>query len=258
MIQPSNPAGLAKIAMEANTKEDDKGLRLLSGATYGSSFVGMVHILNTSTTSSSESMIAAAASMQATMQAGCWFASFEGGLGVSSSFSNDVKRVMSMQQIQSHCSLVTMGVMPSIKSNALATGVKVFATDSSAMDGINALSAATKGDHDTMASAADAAITGGQFASLKASNVKSCLSALADSDKSANQVLDTVSLMTAFEDYVNKCIGAGTDTFGVPINYYLKPITKSQVAQLWVAKYYPQYLAIGENDQVAGPAPKTT
>lgn len=54
-------------------------------------------------------------------------------------------------------------------------------------------------------------------------------------------VVNTVELMKEFEDYVQKCIAAG-DNFGVPINYYLKTITKSQIAQLWVAKYYPQYL----------------
>jgi hypothetical protein len=35
----------------------------------------------------------------------------------------------------------------------------------------------------------------------------------------------------------------------VPINYYLKPITKAQLAQMWVAKYYPgKYLAISGDD----------
>jgi hypothetical protein len=48
------------------------------------------------------------------------------------------------------------------------------------------------------------------------------------------------------EDYINKCLQGN---IGLPINYYIKPITKSQLAQLWLSKYYPSKLtAIGSGD----------
>jgi hypothetical protein len=41
---------------------------------------------------------------------------------------------------------------------------------------------------------------------------------------------------------------------GVPINYHLKPITRTQLAQMWVSKYYPnKYLDIQGDD---APRPK--
>ena len=43
-------------------------------------------------------------------------------------------------------------------------------------------------------------------------------------------------MMTALEDYIDKALGG---EIGMPINYYLKPITKSQLAQMWVDKYFP-------------------
>ena len=42
--------------------------------------------------------------------------------------------------------------------------------------------------------------------------------------------------MTALDDYIEKSINV---ELGMPINYYLKPITKSQLAQMWVDKYFP-------------------
>lgn len=51
--------------------------------------------------------------------------------------------------------------------------------------------------------------------------------------------------MTAFDSYI-KDINEGRCK-GVPINYFVKPITRSQLAQLWVNKYFP-----GEFDARAG------
>jgi len=42
----------------------------------------------------------------------------------------------------------------------------------------------------------------------------------------------------------------------VPINYYIKSVPKAALAHLWVSKYYPQYLAISEDDSGrGGPTP---
>lgn len=51
-----------------------------------------------------------------------------------------------------------------------------------------------------------------------------------------SKIIDINSLMTAFEDYVDKALKG---SLGMPINYYLKPITKSQLAEMWVDKYFP-------------------
>jgi hypothetical protein len=45
---------------------------------------------------------------------------------------------------------------------------------------------------------------------------------------------------------VNKALGGN---IGVPIMYYTKPVTRIQLAQMWVAKYFPgRYLAIAGDD----------
>ena len=239
MIKTNDVASIAKIEATAETKED-KSFNILSGATYGSSFVGMVHILNTTNSASSQSMESIAASMQETFDIGGWFASGTGGFGVAASFSDSAKNLLSTQNIQSHCSLVTMGIIPSIKSNQVKIGVQGFSDFDPAkqMQELATLQGATASDNNSISAAADAARTGQQMITLKNSTITSTLSGLSAIDDGANNIIDTNSMMTAMDDYIQKCI-AGGDNLGVPVNYYLKPITQSMVARAWLAKYYP-------------------
>jgi hypothetical protein len=106
MIKTDSISNVAKIAAEANTPQE-KSITLLSGATYGSCYIGMVHVLNTTDTQSSEQMYSIAAKMQAQFKIGGWFSSESGGFGVDSTFSNDTKNLLSTQNITAHCTLVT-------------------------------------------------------------------------------------------------------------------------------------------------------
>jgi hypothetical protein len=215
----------------------------------------MVHVLRTETTQSSQTMFSAAESLQATMKAGGWFANLEGGFGVSESFSNDVKRLLSLQRISSHCSIITMGSIPSVKSNEIKVAVKEFANFDAEqmMSKLAALQNATASDQDSVAASAAAARTGNQMVQMQATQVKSVMTGLGEIDDGRNKMLDINSVMTAFEDYVSKALAGN---IGVPINYYIKSVPKAALAHLWVSKYYPQYLAISEDDSGrGGPAP---
>jgi hypothetical protein len=192
MIKTNDPMSI----MATQSKEEtlaERSFSILSGATYGSSFVGMVHVLNTTRTSTSQSMESITASLQETFQEGRQFAAASGGFGVVTSLFNSAKNLLSAQNIQSHCSLVTIP--------------------------------------------ANAARTGQQMAELKNSTIKSALSGLAEVDDGKNKIIDINSMMTAMDEYVNRCVTG--DNLGVPVNYYLKPITKSMITRAWLAKYYP-------------------
>ncbi|EEU39814.1 uncharacterized protein NECHADRAFT_79680 [Fusarium vanettenii 77-13-4] len=130
-----------------------------------------------------------------------------------------------------------MGVIPSIVANNVAMGVKEFAEfdPKSSMDAIASVQNATAAEQSSVGEAADAARTGAKMMSLKGSEIKSALSALGDIDDGQNKVLDINSLMTALEDYVTKVPDA---TSGVPLNCYLKDITKGMLAEMWLAKYF--------------------
>lgn len=224
----------------------ERRIHLISGATFGSSFVGMVHILNTTNTVSHQQMQSVAANLQSTFDLGGWFAASTGGFGVESSFSDSAKALLSTQNIQSHCSLVTMGIIPSIKSNQVMLGVKQLADFDPAkeMERLAALQGATAESGNTVSSAAEAARTGQQMITLQNSTITSTLTGLADIDDGQNSIIDINSMMTGMDDYIQKCVSAD-ENVGVPINYYLKSMSKSDIARAWLHKYYPAYLKNG-------------
>jgi len=225
---------------------------IISGMTFGSSFVGMVHVLNTTSTTVSESMSTVATSLQAQMDTGAWFEKASGGFGVSATFANSVKNLLSTQNISSHVTLICMGTIPSMVASEVKQAVKEFSKfdPEASMNAISTIQNATVADQGSVTQAAEAARTGGQMVSMKATEIKSALSALADIDDGSNKILDVNSMMTALDDYLKK---ASAGSAGVPINYYLKDVTKGMIAEMWVAKYYPgKYMKIQWDDSDPG------
>jgi hypothetical protein len=114
------------------------------------------------------------------------------------------------------------------------------------MEKLAALQNNTVGASNTIASAALSAKVGAQANSIEDHKVQSVLSGLAKIDNDNNKMIDVVSLMDAMENYIEKCLKGD---MGVPINFYTKQITKSQLAQMWLAKYYPnRYNRAGSGD----------
>lgn len=236
-IETDNPQKIINDAKNAQT-ENEKVMTIVSGATYGSCFVGMVHILNNTRTESSEKIRNIAASIQEQVKTQEWFADASGGFGLNGQFANDVKSLLSTQDIMSHCTITTRGSIPSIKSNQVKLAVQQFAEfdGKSAMENVAALQNATASAKDSVDESAEKARIGEQMVALKNANIQGVLTGLNEIDSGNNQILDINSLMTAFEDYVDKALSG---EIGMPINYYLKPIPKSLLIQMWVDKYFP-------------------
>jgi len=214
----------------------------------------MVHVLNTTDTTTSQSLDTVASSLQSQMAAGAWFEDASGGFGVNSSFSNEVKNLLSTQSITSHVTLISMGVIPSMVANDVKIGVEKFATfdPKASMDAIATIQNATVQEQGTVQSSATAARTGQQMIAMKAGEVKAALTALGEIQDGANKILDVNSMMAALDDYLKK---AAEGTSGVPLNYYLKDITKGMLAEMWVAKYFPgDYMKITYDDTPGGGA----
>lgn len=237
MIDTDNPVSMSQIARESNT-ENERVMTIVSGATYGSCFVGMVHILNSTNTRAYESIRNVADSIQAQCKMKTWLSSLSGGFGVSENVANDIKSLMSIQNVTSHCTITTRGSIPSIKSNQVKLAVKEFANfdGKSAMENVAALQNMTASAKDSVDESAEKARTGEKMISLKNAQTKGVLEGLNEIDDGNNKILDINSLMNAFEDYINKALSG---EIGMPVNYYLKPLSKSYLAKMWVDKYFP-------------------
>jgi hypothetical protein len=231
-------------SLESAIEEDNKGtqekgkvLSLLSGQTMGSSFIGMVHVLQVEKTNSSQSSSSVSAAAEAQMEWGGFFAHGSGKFGVDSEFSNNIKNLLSSSDLTSHCSLITMGLIPTLKSNNLKTSISQLAPDAKEVMGqLAAIQGATDTDVNSAMSSANKAKTGQQFIELNNSYISSVVSNVSKIDNDNNKVIDTNSLMTAFDDYVQK---AGQGNCGVPINFFVREITKSMIAKAWLKKFSP-------------------
>ena len=144
---------------ETEGSTTEKSFNIISGASLGSSFVGMVHVLNTEDTTTSQDDESRAKDMKATLSLGSAIASLKGGFGVDKNFAQDVKRLLSTQNINSHVTLITAGYIPTIKANQVALGVKQFASfdPSDMMTSLAKLSDFTSADRASLQQAATAA-----------------------------------------------------------------------------------------------------
>lgn len=238
---PEDPSEMLKLASVPITPEDQaKGMPVLIGATYGSSFVGFVHFEQIEKTKSSQSARSAAAQASGSIKEGLFLAKMEGSFGVDAETARTAKEMMSSSDIQSHCSVITMGLIPSIKSNNIKSVVEALkGSPKDHMAQLAATQDASNSGIQSMASLAGQSKKGQSVEKMNTEYIKGSVDAVANIDTQSNKVIDMNSLMTAIDDFVKK---AAKGDGGVPINFYLKHITQRTIAIQWMQKYYPDML----------------
>mmetsp|Transcript_10061 Transcript_10061/g.14774 ORF Transcript_10061/g.14774 Transcript_10061/m.14774 type:complete len:503 (-) Transcript_10061:37-1545(-) len=214
-------------------------ISVLTGVTRASSFVGMVHILKSEKTETSAQSVAS--SIRQSIEASMGVEGLTGGFGSgnSNSVGSTASNLLSTSSLSNTASLVCMGVIPDIKVSTVETVVKTMKPDPAAsMAALGAIQGATNGsvntDPEAMAAQGKA---GAQYKSVQNTYLEKTVSALDDYDKRSNSVIDTNTMFTAFESYVTK-VTAG-EGVGVPSNFFLTHLTKSDVAKAYIRKYYP-------------------
>ncbi|MEJ7687614.1 MAG: hypothetical protein WKG52_11815 [Variovorax sp.] len=241
-LRAADPAGMIAAAA-AEGDANKQTLQLLTGASYGSSFVGMVHMLQNEATDagesagSNQSLTEVAESMQEKFKVAAWLEGESGGFGADAGFVQDIKRLLSKQEFSTHVTLITMGVVPSIKSNELAAGVDKFAKldAKEMMEGLAGL--APSHGFGSVGQAADDAKNAKKFTSMKGAQTSSLMVGLDEIDEKKNSVVGLNSLVTAFDNYIEQ-VSKGSCS-GVPITYFVKPLSKADLAAMWLAKYPP-------------------
>ena len=227
------------IASALGRDDAKKALYVLSGQTQGSSFVGLVHFIKTEKADSSQSSGSSTAELNASFEENCWLASSQGKFGVDSQFSDSVKRMLSTSNIQSHASVITMGLIHSLASNKMTSTVATLAPKpSEVMDKLAKIQASSDSVVKSTTSVAEKAKVGESFMALDNGYITNAVSAIGKIDNEDNKVIDTNSLMTAFDAYVK--LARDGKCGGVPINFYLKPLTPKQLASAYLAKFAPK------------------
>mmetsp|Transcript_11588 Transcript_11588/g.17829 ORF Transcript_11588/g.17829 Transcript_11588/m.17829 type:complete len:505 (+) Transcript_11588:109-1623(+) len=239
----TGPQEMWEAALDDKGGKEGSSLQILSGVAKSSSFVGFVHILKSERTVQSSVSASVAASVAATMYANMGQAAAMGSFGVSSEVSSTVSSMLSTANLTSNCSMQCEGVIPSIVSNTIETTVQNMSPDPKnvmaqlgAIADASSISGGNEGGGGLMGSMAGNAKTGAQFIELNNSYLKNVVSSLGEQTRLSNKVIDTNTMMTAFEDYVKKAMEGKC---GVPTAFFIKDLKKSDVAKCFIRKYYP-------------------
>ncbi|KAF9773363.1 hypothetical protein IL306_008848 [Fusarium sp. DS 682] len=242
-LDPTSRQSMMKVAM--NESQDRDKFSIISGTTFGSCFVGMVHILKSSDPSVSASLEAAASSLQSSMDTGSWFARSGGRTGMNASMAKNIKNILSQQNIKSQVEVFTAGVPLSFQADEVIKAVNKLASFDPKLDMETVFASQNTNSLETFSAKvmAEASHVGSQAPGPN--NIQASLDALADID-GKTKTLDINSLMSALDEYLKK---ASEGNSGIPVNYYLKDIDQKMLAQLWVAEYFPgQFMAIEYGD----------
>jgi hypothetical protein len=219
-------------------KGEDKttSLSLITGASYGSSFIGMVHILK-SDSNQSDDFENIKKNIEKKMKIGGWLANVSGGFGINEVVMNEVKAILSSQSITSHISIITLGAIPSFKSKESSTNAQNFALiEENTMKKIRGLS---PGEKHTTTSDSSEAQQKALLLNIQDARISMLMKNMQMIDQSNNKMLDINSLMTAFDNYIES-ITKENNTAGVPNNFYIKKITKADICDMWMKKYFPE------------------
>jgi len=236
-----NVKSMLKLAKKKITPEDQaSGMPVLVGESYGSSFVGFIHLEKVEQSDSYQKMQSSANAASVSIESGMFLGGSEGSFGLDQQSSDSIKDMLSTSTLQSHCSLITMGLIPSIKSNNVTTTIqKLKGTPKEHMEQLAAMQNASNSGMSSAAKVAAASKQGNSMEQMSSDFIKASVDAIGSIDTKNNKVIDMNSMMTALDDYIAK---AGSGITGVPINFYLKYITQRTIAVQWLEKYYPDQL----------------
>lgn len=213
---------------------DEEPLTLITGAAYGSSFVGMVHLLQTED-SQIKNIDGLQKQLAEKLQIGGWLSSVSGGLGIDPELMNEVKSFLSSQSVSTHISVVSMGMIPTLKSNTLQSGIGKLTEISP--DTLNH-ALRKEGEGSTIGSESEDSARRSRHLEAQDRRAKRVIEAMADVDREQSKVMDLNSLMTALDNYIQ---GANSpkELHGVPISFYTRNLTRSEIIRLWMKKHYP-------------------
>lgn len=247
-INTSDLPAMIQISEAPEGAAGASNLTLLTGANYGSSFIGMVHMVNTEMT---DAGLAAGdeEAVQKQMRLGGWVKAATGGFGVDETVLDNVRKLLSTQNVSTHANLIVLGAVPSLASTHLRTGVASLLDEQRRAAPV--VQEPSYDSRHTASTMADSSLKGGQQMAMKSGLMQSVIQGLGTIDHGSNKVVDVNTLMNAFDNYITQV--SDVESVGIPISFFFKKISKRRVARLWLDKYFA--LAKAKGDPAAGKNP---
>jgi|GEM_PF-3285889 len=223
-LNVADPIAMAKVASQTRGDAVDKVLTLLTGVTYGSSFVGMIHLVRNrmSPAGLSDAEVAA---MVERLRVGTVINGQTGGLGAEQSVLDEVRQMISDQGFTAHVSILVNGALttPAAKNVEKLVDRAIHVPSRLPFSGMGTALG------ETVAHAARAAQTAAQAEAGKVAGLAATLNSV---DKGSDASIDLSTLFTAFDNYLEAI--TKPESAGAPIGFYVKRISAAQIAREWL------------------------
>jgi hypothetical protein len=217
-------------AADAEEGKSSKTISILTAVNRGSSFVGMIHFLRQEDGPDSDAALdELLQKMEMRAKAGLWLSSINGRIGIEDGFSEEIKRALGNLEVRTTVNMNVVGVIPSITSNSVNVAVKEYL----AMGAEQAEQASDADTNATVNSKIRETQEETRGVALEGERMRQIMSGLRKIDDGSDQVINVNSLMTAFDNYLAE---AREGRSGAPISFFLKTLTASQIADLWLAR----------------------
>mmetsp|Transcript_27251 Transcript_27251/g.31099 ORF Transcript_27251/g.31099 Transcript_27251/m.31099 type:complete len:507 (+) Transcript_27251:165-1685(+) len=215
-----------------------KTLDILSGCSKASSFVGYIHLLKQEKESSKQSTSSKVEAISREVEKTGWFSVETTGFSDSTATSSASKSLDSDSGIKNHANLICQGVIPSIVLSDISSTVQMMQPDAKKiMEQQAAIAAASnEGVNSSAEASKEGAKKGAQYMALSSEYMANSVQNLDSYQNDNNKVIDSNSMMAAFEDFIKK---VEQGDCGVPTNFYIKQLTKNDIAKLYIRKFFP-------------------
>lgn len=228
-LHPLNPINPVSSFSIPEVKGDKDSLSVITGATYGSSFVGMVHILKSDKIQMTD-YEKIKGRINQKLKFGGWLANVTGSFGINEDVLKDMQAIINDNSINSHVSVITVGAIPSLKADSKFSEYKV---DDQFERKLMALENDGK---TTMGMEAEIAKQRALIINIEKARTAQIMDRMHTFDEKSNSTLNINSLMTAFNNYI-ETIGKENIIVGAPISFSIQELTKNDIVKLLVKQF---------------------
>lgn len=221
--------------MSKSNQNDEDYITLITGAAYGSSFVGMVHMFQSAETGGKD-LENVKPLLEEKLRNGAFINGASGGIGVDADTLKEVKELISSRSISTHVTMASMGVIPTIASSKMeAMVISSF--------GDNLLNASSSFALGSVGGAPDTSarqsLDAHRALEVKQKNLNGALKSMAEVDRINNNAMDISTLITAVDNYFSMVSSVRTEgkIIGVPISFYTHRLTRAEIMDAWAKKY---------------------
>lgn len=228
-----------KTLVDDNNKQFTNVIPILSGARFGSSLIGMVHITKSNKPKSlNRKNNNILSDIEDAITTHNVISELSGDISNQKQLMDNLNIILSNNNISSHVTITSIGSIPKVTSNLTQNISKNFLNEANnlAIDQSFSIESSEQTSNQTTTSNSDKNTKRKKnILSIEGEKLKSVMTAFSEIDLIKNQTIDINSLMQTLDNFIEN---ADKNNSGAPIGFYMTKVNKVQIIKNWLNKHY--------------------